>query len=232
MEPAGLVGSITECIDHVAAANSLAVLAKIGAVGVTNQRETTVVWDKVTGEALYDAIVWLDNRTRGTVAALVARTPSKNKNHFLNICGLPISTYFSAVKLRWLIDNISRVKEAHDAGRLMFGTVDSWIIYNLTGAEDGGVHVTDVTNASRTMLMNLKTLAWDPDMIAYVHLPNVKSSAEIYGYVKSGPFAGIPISGCVGDQQAALLGQRCTNPGDLKNTYGTGCFMLFNTGKD
>ncbi|KAJ3020491.1 UNVERIFIED_CONTAM: hypothetical protein HDU68_010154 [Siphonaria sp. JEL0065] len=230
--------SVNRCIDQVAA--SPLVLAEgrsISAVGITNQRETTVVWDKVSGLPLTDAVVWLDTRTRETVAKLIERTPSKSKHHFQNSCGLPISTYFSAVKLRWLLDNDENVQRAHDEGRLMFGTVDSWLIYNLTGGPDGGVHVTDVTNASRTMLMHLKTLSWDPELIKFfgfekVNLPSIKTSSEVYGYVKSGPLAGIPISGCIGDQQGALLGQRCTNPGDLKNTYGTGCFMLFNTGSE
>ncbi|KAJ3201513.1 hypothetical protein HDU82_008063 [Entophlyctis luteolus] len=250
MDPTAIMASVNACIEAVA--TKVPINTPVAAVGVTNQRETTVAWDKITGAALCDAVdirlsspssscveypVWLDTRTRETVTKLVDRTPSKSKHHFVNVCGLPISTYFSGVKLRWLIDNDENVKKAHDDGRLMFGTVDSWLIYNLTGGADGGVHVTDVTNASRTMLMNIKTLQWDAEMIEFfqfekVHLPSIKSSAEIYGYVKSGPFAGIPISGCVGDQQAALLGQRCTNPGDLKNTYGTGCFMLFNTGED
>ncbi|KAJ3072114.1 hypothetical protein HDU98_004169 [Podochytrium sp. JEL0797] len=238
MSPVGINESINRCIKTVA---DSPLVTKIGrtvhAIGITNQRETTVCWDKNTGMALCKAVVWLDTRTRDLVAELIARTPSQSKHHFQHICGLPISTYFSAVKLRWLIDNDHNVKHSHDAGTLMFGTVDSWIIYNLTGGVDGGIHTTDVTNASRTMLMNLQTLAWDPEMIEFfgfekVNLPTIRSSSEIYGYVKSGPFAGIPISGCLGDQQAALLGQRCVNPGDLKNTYGTGCFMLFNTGTE
>ncbi|KAJ3072766.1 hypothetical protein HDU98_002981 [Podochytrium sp. JEL0797] len=173
---------------------------------VSSSDNTLSSWDKNSGLALCDAIVWLDTRTRDLVAELIARTPSQSKHHFQHITGLPISTYFSAVKLRWLIDNDHNVKYAHDHGTLMFGTVDSWIIYNLTGGVDGGIHITDVTNASRTMLMNLQTLAWDPEMIEFF--------------------------GCLGDQQAALLGQRCVNPGDLKNTYGTGCFKLFNTGTE
>ncbi|KAI8608914.1 hypothetical protein BC830DRAFT_1153297 [Chytriomyces sp. MP71] len=233
MDPLAIMDSIDVCSRAVVVPAG----GEIAAVGVTNQRETTVVWDSKTGLPLADAVVWLDIRTRDTVAKLVEKTPSKDKNHFQKICGLPLSTYFSAVKLRWLLDNDKSVQEAHEAGRLMFGTVDSWVIYNLTGGIDGGVHVTDVTNASRTMLMNLKTLQWDAEMIEFfgfekVLLPEIKKSSEVYGYVKRGPFAGLPISGCVGDQQAALLGQRCTNPGDLKNTYGTGCFMLFNTGEE
>ncbi|KAI9349719.1 glycerol kinase-like protein [Obelidium mucronatum] len=230
--------SVNRCIDKVVAGASASTIKnRISAVGITNQRETTVVWDKVSGLPLCDAVVWLDTRTRETVASLIAKTPSKSKHHFQNICGLPISTYFSAVKLRWLLDNDSNVRLAYEEGRLMFGTVDSWLIYTLTGGPDGGIHATDVTNASRTMLMNLKTLDWDPEIIRFfgfekVNLPVIKTSSEVYGFIKNGPFAGIPISGCIGDQQGALLGQRCTHPGDLKNTYGTGCFMLFNTGQE
>ncbi|KAJ3072767.1 hypothetical protein HDU98_002982, partial [Podochytrium sp. JEL0797] len=220
MSPVGINESINRCIKTVA---DSPLVTKIGrtvhAIGITNQRETTVCWDKNTGMALCKAVVWLDTRTRDLVADLIARTPSQSKHHFQHICGLPISTYFSAVKLRWLIDNDHNVKHSHDAGTLMFGTVDSWTIYNLTGGVDGSIHMTDVTNVSRTMFMNLQTLAWDPEMI------------EFFGF-ENGPFAGIPISRCLGDQQAALLGQRCVNPGDLKNTYGTGCFKLFNTGTE
>ncbi|KAJ3230642.1 hypothetical protein HDU81_004331 [Chytriomyces hyalinus] len=233
MDPLAIMSSVDACAKAITVPED----ATVAAVGITNQRETTVVWDKKTGLPLADAVVWLDNRTRETVAKLVGKTPSNNKDHFQRICGLPIATYFSAVKLRWLIDNEPSVQEAHADGRLMFGTVDSWLIYNLTGGVDGGIHVTDVTNASRTMLMNLNTLQWDKEIIEFfgfenVHLPEIKKSSDVFGIIKSGPFAGVPISGCLGDQQAALLGQRCIHPGDLKNTYGTGCFMLFNTGSE
>lgn len=213
-------------------------ISDIVAVGVTNQRETTIVWDKDTGEPLHNAIVWLDMRTQSTVQKLIESTPDKNSNHLKPLCGLPISTYFSAVKLRWLIDNIPAVRECYDKGNLMFGTVDSWIIYNLTGGKsNNGLHMTDVTNASRTMLMNLETLQWDNELIEFfglnekkINLPEIRSSSEIYANIKEGALAGVPISGCLGDQQAALVGQQCLEKGQAKATYGTGCFLLLNTG--
>lgn len=185
---------------------------------------------------MHHAIAWLDTRTKGLVEDLVDRTPSEDRMHFANICGLPFSTYFSAVKLRWLIDNSVAVKRAYDSETLMAGTIDSWLIYKLTGGVNGGVHVTDVTNASRTMLMNLKSLKWDEDIcqffgISKAVLPAIKSSSEIYGYIDHGLMKGVPIAGCLGDQQAALVGHSCLEAGQLKNTYGTGCFMLCNTGE-
>ncbi|KAK3568773.1 hypothetical protein QTP86_017433, partial [Hemibagrus guttatus] len=211
------------------------------AIGVTNQRETTLVWDKETGEPLYNAIVWLDLRTQSTVEHLIEKTPGKNKNHFKHKTGLPISTYFSAVKLRWLMDNVVEVEEAVRSHRAMFGTVDSWLIWSLTGGKNGGIHCTDITNASRTMLFNIHTMEWDLDLCRYFEvpveiLPEVRSSSEIYGYMSSGSLVGVPISGtvcvpqCLGDQSAALVGQMCFKDGQTKNTYGTGCFMLKNTG--
>ncbi|KAM9804818.1 glycerol kinase-like [Neosynchiropus ocellatus] len=207
----------------------------IKAVGVTNQRETTVVWDRETGEPLYNAIVWLDLRTQSTVEELISKTPGRNKNHLRNQTGLPISTYFSAVKLRWLLDNVGEVQDAVRSGRAMFGTVDSWIIWCLTGGRDGGTHCTDVTNASRTLLFNIHSRRWDPELCRFFDvpmtiLPEVKSSSEIYGWISSGPLAGVPVSGCLGDQSAALVGQMCFQEGQAKNTYGTGCFLLKNTG--
>ncbi|KAH6564571.1 hypothetical protein BASA50_004381 [Batrachochytrium salamandrivorans] len=209
----------------------------IKAIGITNQRETTVVWDRLTGKPLHNAIVWLDTRTLATVENLTASTPTKTRSHFQAVCGLPLSTYFSAVKLRWLLDNIEAVQRADAEDRLMFGTVDSWLIYRLTGGCTGGIHVTDVTNASRTMLLNLKSLQWDDGMLEFFGvrksiLPTVCSSSEIYGLVYEGPLKGLPIAGDLGDQQAALVGQRCFQPGMVKNTYGTGCFMLCNTGHE
>ncbi|CAL1581660.1 unnamed protein product [Knipowitschia caucasica] len=210
-------------------------LSRIKAVGVTNQRETTVVWDKETGEPLYNAIVWLDLRTQSTVESLISKAPGRNKNHLKHMTGLPISTYFSAVKLRWLLDHVEEVKRAVERGRAMFGTVDSWIIWCLTGGRHGGVHCTDVTNASRTMLFNIHSLSWDQDLCRYFDvpmeiLPTVRTSSEIYGHMSAGPLAGVPISGCLGDQSAALVGQMCFSDGQAKNTYGTGCFLLRNTG--
>ncbi|XP_061382019.1 glycerol kinase isoform X2 [Danaus plexippus] len=207
------------------------------AVGVTNQRETTIVWDKYTGRPLHNAIVWLDMRTSSTIEKLLDTVPNKtrNKNYLKPLCGLPLSPYFSAVKLRWLSDNVDVVKQAMKKGTCYFGTVDSWIIWNLTGGPNGGKHVTDVSNASRTMLMNIENLKWDPLLIKFFEvtksvLPEIKSSSEIYGRVADGPLKGVPISGCLGDQQAALVGQMCLQKGQAKATYGTGCFVLYNTG--
>ncbi|KAL2917144.1 Glycerol kinase [Polyrhizophydium stewartii] len=207
----------------------------IKAIGITNQRETTIVWDRETGEPLHNAIVWLDTRTKATVERLTQQTASRSRAHFQRVCGLPLSTYFSAVKLRWLLDHDEPTRRAMEDDRLMVGTVDSWLIYKLTGGAGRGVHVTDVTNASRTMLLNLETLEWDDSMLEFFGvrrsaLPEVRSSSEVYGLVADGPLKGLPISGDLGDQQAALVGQRCFEPGMVKNTYGTGCFMLLNTG--
>uniref|UniRef100_A0A674P7E1 Probable glycerol kinase n=1 Tax=Takifugu rubripes TaxID=31033 RepID=A0A674P7E1_TAKRU len=236
-DPQEIIQSVYECIERTC--EKLAQLnvdvSSIKAVGVTNQRETTVVWDKETGVPLYSAIVWLDLRTQSTVENLINKAPGKDKNHLKHKTGLPISTYFSAVKLRWLLDNVDEVRQAVLSGRAMFGTVDSWIIWCLTGGSSGGVHCTDVTNASRTMLFNIHTMDWDSELCSYFDvpmeiLPTIRSSSEIYGYLKSSSMAGVPISGCLGDQSAALVGQMCFEEGQAKNTYGTGCFMLKNTG--
>ncbi|KAJ3416292.1 hypothetical protein HDV05_002232 [Chytridiales sp. JEL 0842] len=237
-KPSTLFGTVQTCMLEVAEdlmKKGINLKTEMKAIGITNQRETTVVWDRANGEGVCNAVVWLDTRTKSTVKDLVAKTPTQKPDFYKSKTGLPLSTYFSGLKLKWLIDNKEEVKQCNDEGNLMFGTVDSWLIYKLTGGVDGGVHVTDVSNASRTMMMNLETLQWDPEMIKVfgaekVNLPNIRSSAEVYGYVKDGPFKGVPISGCLGDQQAALVGQQCLHPGDVKNTYGTGCFMLFNTG--
>lgn len=207
----------------------------IKTIGVSNQRETTIVWDKRTGLPLYNAIVWQDNRNSDTVTDLINKTPGKNKEYLKRRCGLPLSTYFSAVKLRWLLDNNESVNKAVRERSCLFGTVDSWLIWNLTGAVNNGLHITDVTNASRTMLMNIETLEWDPVLCKFFNipieiLPDIHSSSEVYGVVSSGPAQGIPISGCLGDQSAALLGQICFDIGQAKCTYGTGCFLLRNTG--
>ncbi|MBN3290227.1 GLPK kinase, partial [Polypterus senegalus] len=250
-DPKEILQSVYECMEKTCEKLSqLGIdIANIKAVGVSNQRETTVVWDKMTGDPLYNAIVWLDLRTQSTVERLINRTPGKNKNHLKHRTGLPISTYFSAVKLRWLMDNVEEVRRAISSGRAMFGTIDSWLIWSLTGGKNGGVHCTDVTNASRTMLFNINTLDWDPELCQFFDipmkiLPKVRSSSEIYGlmiysfkrffffpYQKSGSLTGVPISGCLGDQSAALVGQMCFQDGLAKNTYGTGCFLLYNTGQ-
>ncbi|GIY68888.1 glycerol kinase [Caerostris extrusa] len=207
--------------------------SNIKAIGVTNQRETTVVWNKYTGKPLYNAIIWLDSRTADIVEILSKKGGSKAVKEK---CGLPITTYFSAVKLRWLIENIPEVKQAIEQNQCLFGTVDSWIIWNLTGGINNGIHVTDVSNASRTMLMDIRTLQWDSWLCSFFQipmfiLPNIRSSSEILGYVSISSLNGVPIAGCLGDQSAALLGQLCLKPGSAKNTYGTGCFLLCNTGK-
>uniref|UniRef100_A0A9J8D3G0 glycerol kinase n=1 Tax=Cyprinus carpio carpio TaxID=630221 RepID=A0A9J8D3G0_CYPCA len=225
-DPKEILQSVYECMDRTCEKlTQLNIdISNIKAVGVTNQRETTLVWDKETGEPLYNAIVWLDLRTQSTVERLINKTPGRNKNHLKHKTGLPISTYFSAVKLRWLMDNVEKVHEAVLSHRAMFGTVDSWLIWCLTGGKKGGVHCTDVTNASRTMLFNIHTMDWDPELCKYFDipmeiLPKVRSSSEIYGLMKSGPLTGVPISGCLGDQSAALVGQMCFKDGQAKNTY-------------
>ncbi|CAL8326752.1 unnamed protein product [Lota lota] len=236
-DPKEIIQSVYECIERTCEKmGQLNIdLSNIKAVGVTNQRETTVVWDKETGKPLYNALVWLDLRTQSTVERLINKSLGQNKNHLKHKTGLPISTYFSAVKLRWLLDNVEEVRRAVSENRAMFGTVDSWIIWCLSGNTDGGVHITDVSNASRTMLFNIHTMDWDPELCRYFDvpmdiLPKVRSSSEIYGCMKSSTLSGVPISGCLGDQSAALVGQMCFKEGHAKNTYGTGCFLLRNTG--
>ncbi|KAG4065728.1 hypothetical protein HA402_012406 [Bradysia odoriphaga] len=209
----------------------------IVAVGVTNQRETTIVWDKTTGKPLHNAIIWLDMRTSSTVDRLLEKVPNKvkNKNYLQPLCGLPLSPYFSAVKLKWLMDNVLSVQQAIHNQTCLFGTVDSWLLWNLTGGVNNGVHCTDVTNASRTMLMNIETLQWDTHLCNFFGvskklLPEIRSSSEVYGVFADGVLKGIPLSGCLGDQQSALVGQQCLSQGQTKATYGTGCFLLYNTG--
>ncbi|KAM6447193.1 glycerol kinase isoform 1-T1 [Liasis olivaceus] len=242
-DPKEILQSVYECVERTCEKlNQLNIdISNIKAVGVSNQRETTVVWDKVTGEPLYNAIVWLDLRTQSTVERLLKRIPGQNKSFFKSRTGLPLSTYFSAVKLRWLLDNVKEVRQAVLEGKALFGTIDSWLIWSLTGGKNGGIHCTDVTNASRTMLFNINSLEWDDELCKFFEipmemLPNVRSSSEIYGLLKisptlsSGALTGVPISGCLGDQSAALVGQMCFKDGQAKNTYGTGCFLLCNTG--
>jgi glycerol kinase len=202
----------------------------IAAIGITNQRETTVVWDRETGEPLYNAIVWQDRRTAAYCDSLKAQGLDQM---IQEKTGLVIDAYFSATKVKWILENVAGAKEKADAGKLAFGTIDSWLIWNLTG---GKVHVTDVSNASRTLLYNISTLEWDEELLKLFTipasmLPEVKSSSEVFGETSANLFAvRIPISGVAGDQQAALFGQLCTQPGMVKNTYGTGCFMLMNIG--
>jgi glycerol kinase len=208
----------------------------IAAVGIANQRETVVVWDRRTGRPYGNAIVWQDTRTKPIIDEL-ARDGGIDR--FRAITGLPLATYFSGPKIQWILDNVAGVREAAERGDALAGTIDSWLIWNLTGGPDGGSHVTDVTNASRTMLMNLATLEWHEAMLAAMRIPRAmlpritaSSDARSWGTTrKDGPFAAeIPVCGNLGDQQAALVGQTCFDVGDSKNTYGTGCFMLLNTG--
>ncbi|XP_061483344.1 glycerol kinase isoform X2 [Rhineura floridana] len=237
-DPKEILRSVYECVERTCEKlKQLNVdIANIKAVGVSNQRETTVVWDKLTGEPLYNAIVWLDLRTQSTVERLLKKIPGQNKSFFKTKTGLPLSTYFSAVKLCWLLDNVKEVREAVQEQRALFGTIDSWLIWSLTGGKNGGIHCTDVTNASRTMLFNIHSLEWDTELCKFFGvpmeiLPKVRSSSEIYGLMSSGALSGVPISGCLGDQSAALVGQMCFKDGQAKNTYGTGCFLLCNTGQ-
>ncbi|MGC3995084.1 MAG: glycerol kinase GlpK [Propionicimonas sp.] len=207
----------------------------IQAVGITNQRETTLVWNKETGQPVYNAIVWQDTRTAKIVEELGG---AEGQDKYKARVGLPLATYFSGPKVKWILDNVEGARADAEAGKLVMGNMDTWVIWNLTGGVDGGIHVTDPTNASRTMLMDLDTLSWDADIAADMGipmsmLPEIKSSSEIYGYGREqGLLGGVPIAGDLGDQQAATFGQAAFNVGDAKNTYGTGCFMIMNTGTE
>jgi glycerol kinase len=209
--------------------------SNIKAVGITNQRETAVVWDKTTGEPVYNAIVWQDTRTQKICDELAG---SDGNDKYKAKVGLPLATYFSGPKVRWILDNVDGAREKAEAGDLLFGNTDAWVLWNLTGgAENDGVHVTDVTNASRTMLMDLSTLSWDEGIAADMKipmsmLPEIKSSSEVYGECKPGVINGVPVAGILGDQQAATFGQACLEVGMAKNTYGTGNFILLNTGEE
>jgi glycerol kinase len=223
-------------------ADAIAQAGDVAAIGITNQRETTVVWDRKTGKPLCNAIVWQDTRTQNLCDALAARGLA---DLIRNKTGLPIATYFSATKLNWILDNMKAARASAEKGDILFGTIDTWLIWNLTGGPNGGtdgrVHVTDVTNASRTLLMNLRTLDWDGELLAIFDVPRAmlpkitpSSHAGGYGVMRKSPGIAkeIPICGNLGDQQAALVGQGCFAPGECKNTYGTGCFMLLNTGRE
>ena len=223
----------TRCQDVIKGALAKAGIkaTDLAAVGITNQRETAVVWDRKTGKPVYNAIVWQDTRTADICAALAADGGS---DRLRPKTGLPLATYFSGPKIKWILDNVEGARAKAEAGDLLFGNIDTWCIWNLTGGTSGGVHVTDVTNASRTLLFNYTTLDWDPEILGLLGIPKamlpaVKASSEVYG-TAVGDLAGIPVAGDLGDQQAALFGQTCFSPGEAKNTYGTGCFMLLNTG--
>ena len=228
---------IWRCTQEVIAeamAHNNVTAARIAAIGITNQRETSVIWNRQTGRPVARAIVWQDTRVADDVAKFAREG---GKDCFRPKTGLPLSTYFSALKIRWLLDNVSGVRRQAENGDVLFGNIDSFLVWNLTGGPQGGTHVTDFTNASRTQLMNLRTLTWDDELLAAFEippsmLPSICSSAERYGTVASGPLRGVPITGILGDQQAALVGETCFHPGEVKNTYGTGCFLLMNTGNE
>ncbi|GGV60523.1 glycerol kinase 2 [Streptomyces longisporoflavus] len=204
---------------------------QLSALGITNQRETTVLWDRATGKPVHNAIVWQDTRTSALCNELGG---ADGQDRFREQTGLPLASYFSGPKAAWLLDNVPGLRARAERGEIAFGTIDSWLIWNLTGGTDGGVHVTDVTNAGRTMLMNLATLQWDQSILSAMNvpeavLPEIKSSAEVYG-TAVGQLAGVPVASALGDQQAAIFGQACYDTGTAKNTYGTGSFLLLNTG--
>lgn len=237
-DPLELVSSIHTCIDEaVKQFESKGYSRKaIKSVGITNQRETTVVWDHETGEPLCNAIVWTDTRSQAIVNELKER---EGASRLQQICGLPLSTYSSCTKLLWMLANVPKVRDAYDRGALAFGTVDAWLVFRLNGGVSANVFVSDPTNASRTMFMNLKTLRYEEFLLDFfgikgrIHLPTIvpSSDTKAYGALSSGMLAGVPIMGCLGDQSSALVGQKGFSPGMAKNTYGTGCFLLYNVGE-
>ena len=205
----------------------------LAAVGITNQRETTILWNKRSGKPLHNALVWQDTRVDQLVAQY-ARNGGANR--FRAKTGLPLASYFSGLKLQWLLDNVPGARTGAESGELLFGNIDTWLLWNLTGGSDGGLHLTDVTNASRTQLMSLETLDWDDALleeflIPRAVLPRIVASSEVYGAIRTPALSGTCVAGILGDQQAALVGQACFRPGEAKNTYGTGCFLLMNTGE-
>jgi glycerol kinase len=210
--------------------------SSIAAVGITNQRETTVVWDKATGEPIHNAIVWQDTRTQEICDELGALGGGAER--YRARTGLPLATYFAGPKARWILDHVDGARERAERGELAFGTMDTWVLWNATGGIEGGLHVTDPTNASRTLLMNIDTLEWDPELceeigVPMAMLPEIRSSSENYGPIRArGTFRDVPVSGILGDQQAATFGQACLAVGEAKNTYGTGNFVLLNTGTE
>jgi glycerol kinase len=206
----------------------------LAAIGITNQRETTVLWHRTTGRPLYNALVWQDTRVADYIPEL-ARAGGPDR--FRAKTGLPLSTYFSSLKIRWVLDHVAGARQQAEAGDVLFGNIDTFLVWHLTGGPQGGLHVTDCTNASRTQLMNLRTLDWDPELLAAFDiprqiLPKIRSSSEPYGVATLEAVKGVPVAGILGDQQAALAGQACFHAGEAKNTYGTGCFLLMNTGRE
>ena len=233
-DPAEVWSRTKEVVDE-AVESAGASADDVAGVGITNQRETALVWDKTTGEPIMNALVWQDTRTDKLVDEY---SKDGGQARFQEQVGLPLATYFSGPKVRWILDNVDGAADRADSGDLLFGNMDTWLIWNLTGGTDGGIHITDVTNASRTMLMDLKTLDWDEKImdvmgIPRAMLPDIKASSEVYGEVSSGgALNGVSIAGILGDQQAATFGQTCFAPGEAKNTYGTGNFLLLNTGTE
>ena len=235
-DPLELLSTVKKCIDITV--DNLIQLdidpADIVTIGLANQRETVVAWSKSTGQPLHNAILWHDVRTAASVDYFKKKAGRERvERRVERMTGLPLSTYFSAVKIHWLLQNVAKVQQAFDENDLLVGTVDTWLLWNLTG----GVYITDATNASRTQLMDLETLEWDPYLLSFFELPlkssdmaKIVSSSEVYGRLNFSKIKGTPISGCLGDQQAALVGQNCFRPGQAKCTYGTGCFLLYNVG--
>jgi glycerol kinase len=232
-DPLEIMSNTNEVIGAALARANLSA-GDLAAVGITNQRETTLLWDKTTGQPLCNALVWMDTRTDQLVASY-ARDGGQDR--FRDKTGLPLTTYFAGLKLRWIFDNVEGARQKAESGQALFGTVDSWLTWNLTGGTSGGTHIIDVTNASRTQLMNIASCEWDDEMLAdfgipKACLPRIVSSSEIYGEVVTAPLKGTRLAGILGDQQAALVGQTCFSPGEAKNTYGTGSFLLMNTGTE
>ncbi|KAI3614227.1 glycerol kinase [Moniliophthora roreri] len=250
-DPAEIQQHAEKCIDNAVKELEVSGWAKesVKVIGITNQRETTVAWSRKTGQPLCKAIVWTDSRTKNTVVHFQNKLEetgievaegqfkkgAEGVEYLRDITGLPLSTYFSAIKLRWMLDHYPEVSAAHDADDLLFGTVESWVLYNLVGGAEKHLHVCEVTNASRTLLLNVKTLQWEPSLLKFFGfresiLPKIVSTSEVYGNIAVGMLKGVPVGGLVGDQQAALVGNKCLKQGEAKCTYGTGAFLLFNTG--
>ncbi|WP_347271441.1 glycerol kinase GlpK [Rhizorhabdus histidinilytica] len=232
-DPLEILANTQEVIGAALARANLTA-ADLAGVGITNQRETSLLWDRATGRPLCNALVWMDTRTDELVQHY---RRDGGQDRFRDKTGLPLATYFSALKLRWILDNVDGARTQAESGRALFGTIDSWLAWNLTGGPEGGVHLTDVTNASRTMLMDLATCAWDDELLATFGipracLPRIVASSALHGTIRTPPLDGARLAGILGDQQAALVGQACFAPGEAKNTYGTGSFLLMNTGTE
>jgi glycerol kinase len=231
-DPQEILSRTQEVIERALAQKGVPA-SDLAAIGITNQRETTVVWERKSGKSITNAIVWQDTRVADDVARFAKEG---GQDRFRAQTGLPLSAYFSGLKLRWILQHVPNARAMAEAGELLFGNIDTFLVWHLTGGPKNGVHVTDVTNASRTQLFNLESLDWDPALLAAFEipraiLPEVRSSSEIYGEAQLPAISGVPVAGVLGDQQAALVGQTCFKPGEVKNTYGTGCFLLMNTGE-